>query len=83
MEGLVRITSKGQVTIPAHVREQSGLLPGTEVEFVADGREVRIVRAVSNRRERRGETLVRRLRGSASVQLSTDEIMSLTRNDEP
>jgi bifunctional DNA-binding transcriptional regulator/antitoxin component of YhaV-PrlF toxin-antitoxin module len=66
-----------------HVREQSGLFPGTEVEFVVDGQDVRIVRAESNRRERRGETLVRRLRGSASVQLSTEEIMSLTRSDEP
>ncbi len=79
----MRITSKGQVTIPVHVREQSGLLPGVEVEFVADGPDVRIIRAESNRRERRGETVICRLRGSASVQLSTDEIMSLTRDDEP
>ena len=79
----MRITSKGQVTIPVHVREQSGLLPGTEVEFVVDGQDVRIVRAQSRRRELRGETVVRRLRGSASVRLSTDEIMSLTRSEEP
>jgi hypothetical protein len=44
---------------------------------------VRIVRAKSSKREHRGETVIRRLRGSASVKLSTDEIMSLTRNDEP
>jgi AbrB family looped-hinge helix DNA binding protein len=79
----VRITSKGQVTIPVHVREQSGLFPGTEVEFVADGPDVRIVRAESNRHGCRGETVIRRLRGTASVRLSTDEIMSLTRSDEP
>ncbi len=29
----MRITSKGQVTIPQQIREQAGLLPGTEVEF--------------------------------------------------
>ena len=29
----MRITSKGQVTIPQHIREQAGLLPMTEVEF--------------------------------------------------
>lgn len=29
----MRITCKGQVTIPAEVCEQAGLLPGTEVEF--------------------------------------------------
>lgn len=78
----MRITSKGQVTIPVQVREQSGLFPGTEVEFVVDGQDVRILRAQSSRHERRGE-IVRRLRGSASVRLSTDEIMSLTRSDEP
>ena len=77
----MRITSKGQVTIPVHVREQSGLFPGTEVEFVVDGQDVRIVRTESSKRERRGEAVVRRLRGSASVRLSTDEIMSLTRSD--
>jgi AbrB family looped-hinge helix DNA binding protein len=75
----LRITSKGQVTIPVHIREWSGLLPGTEVAFFVDGPDVRIVRAKSSQREHRGETVIRRLRGSASVKLSTDEIMSLTR----
>lgn len=32
-----RITVKGQVTIPKHVREAAGLRPGDEVEVVADG----------------------------------------------
>ena len=32
-----RLTEKGQVTIPRHVREGLGLRPGDEVEFVADG----------------------------------------------
>ena len=29
----MRITSKGQVTIPQDIREKAGLLPNTEVEF--------------------------------------------------
>jgi AbrB family looped-hinge helix DNA binding protein len=41
----MRITSKGQVTIPQSVREEAGLLPETEVEFVVDGDGVRIVKA--------------------------------------
>lgn len=41
----MRITSKGQVTIPAEIRERAGLLPHTEVEFEFDGKAVRIVRA--------------------------------------
>jgi len=31
-----RLTEKGQVTIPRQVREELGLRPGDEVEFVAD-----------------------------------------------
>ena len=43
----VRITSKGQVTIPQGLREQFGLLPNTEVEFVAtpDGKELRLLKS--------------------------------------
>jgi AbrB family looped-hinge helix DNA binding protein len=33
----MRITSKGQVTIPQSVRERCGLLPHTEVRFVEEG----------------------------------------------
>jgi AbrB family looped-hinge helix DNA binding protein len=31
-----RLTDRGQVTIPKHVRDQMGLRAGDEVEFVAD-----------------------------------------------
>jgi AbrB family looped-hinge helix DNA binding protein len=73
----VRITSKGQVTIPQHIREQLGLLPNTEVEFVVDGKGVRIVK--SRKRSGRGREVVDRLRGKASVSMTTDEILALTR----
>lgn len=75
----MRITSKGQVTIPAKIREQAGLLPHTEVEFVLDGDSVRIVRSERADAHERGRMLLGRLRGSASVRMSTDEIMALTR----
>ncbi len=80
----MRITSKGQVTIPAAIREKAGLLPHTEVEFELDGDAVRIVRAQpSDRRKSRGERIVRRLRGRGTVQkMSTDEIMALTRGKD-
>ena len=76
----MRITSKGQVTIPVEMREKAGLLPNTEVEFELDGKAVRIRRAKRPRREGRGAAAVSRLRASATIQLSTKEIMSLTRN---
>ncbi len=78
----MRITSKGQVTIPIAIREKTGLLPHTEVDFELDGEAVRIVRAKAPRGETHGERAVRLLRGRANVKMSTDEIMALTRGEE-
>ncbi len=75
----MRITSKGQVTIPVEIREKAGLMPDTEVEFELDGRGARIRRAKAPRRAGRGAGAVARLRGKATVKMSTDEIMALTR----
>lgn len=77
----MRITSKGQVTIPAEIRERAGLLPHTEVEFEFDGKVVRIVRAESRKGSGRGSRLVAHLRGRGDVAISTDQIMALTRDD--
>ena len=74
----MRITSKGQVTIPIWIREQLGLLPDTEVEFEVEGNAVKIVRS-RRAKAGRGGGIVRRLRGRATVQMTTDEIMALTR----
>ena len=41
----MRITAKGQVTIPQEVREAAGLLPHTEVDFIVEPDGVRIVKA--------------------------------------
>jgi AbrB family looped-hinge helix DNA binding protein len=77
----MRITSKGQVTIPAEIRERAGLLPHTEVEFQFDGKTVRIVRAKPRNRDSRGARLVAHLRKRGDVGMSTDEIMALTRGE--
>ncbi len=74
----MRVTSKGQVTIPVEIRERFGLLPETEVEFVVDDGEVKIVQAAPTRADR-GSRIVDRLRSSATVRMSTEEIMKLTR----
>lgn len=73
----MKITSKGQITIPQEIRERLGLLPETEVEFVVKGNAVQIVK--SRRAESRGAKLVQRLRGRAAGGMSTDEIMKLMR----
>jgi AbrB family looped-hinge helix DNA binding protein len=77
----MRITSKGQVTIPADIRERAGLLPNTEVEFQFDGETVRLVRAAEPGRSSRGARLVAHLRGKGDVAMSTDAIMALTRGE--
>ena len=76
----MRISSKGQVTIPIEIREQAGLLPNTEVEFRLAGKVVHILRALSKKKESRGQAVVSRLRGSATVKMSTEAILSLTRD---
>lgn len=76
----MRITSKGQVTIPAAIREQAGLLPETEVEFVYDGKTVTLRKATGRGRSR-GTRLVEQLRGRGDVKLTTDEIMALMRGE--
>lgn len=79
----MRITSKGQVTIPQAVREQTGLLPETEVEFIVERSGVRIVKVHEPRKQSRGARAVARLqRGGGHVSMSTDEIMALTRGGE-
>lgn len=78
----MRITSKGQVTIPLEIRERAGLLPDTEVEFVLEKNGVRIVKARGARRPTRGAKAVDALRRNAGrVSMSTAEIMALTRGE--
>jgi len=75
----VRITSKGQVTIPVAIREQAGLLPDTDVDFEFDGKVVRIVRSEARRKPSGGARIAAQLRGRGDVRMSTDAILALTR----
>lgn len=76
----MRITSKGQVTIPQAIREKAGLHPHTEVEFELSGGKV-ILRPVAGRGSKRAAQAIERLRGTLRhVRMSTDQIMALTRD---
>jgi AbrB family looped-hinge helix DNA binding protein len=78
----MRITSKGQLTIPAAIRERAGLLPGTEVEFGFDGEGVRIVvRAKARTSDDRSARVVARLRGRGNVAMGKDVIKAVTGAD--
>jgi AbrB family looped-hinge helix DNA binding protein len=76
----MRVTSKGQVTIPIEIRERLGLLPHTEVRFEVEGNVVRIVRE-ERTSAGRGQRLLERMRGRATSGMSTEEIMALTRGE--
>ncbi len=74
----MRITSKGQVTIPRELRERFGLGAGAEVEVV-DGENGALVRPLTPRG--RGAELVARLRDRADGGLSAEAVLHLTRGD--
>ena len=74
----MRITSKGQVTIPIEIREKAGLLPDTEVEFRIKGNTVTLKRQTGSL-SRRPRDLINRMRRKATVEMTTDEILALTR----
>lgn len=77
----MRITSKGQVTIPQAIREKAGLLPDTEVEFEITGGKV-VLKPIG-RRTTRAARAIGRLRGTLKhVRMSTDQIMALTRGED-
>jgi AbrB family looped-hinge helix DNA binding protein len=75
----MRITSKGQVTIPMNIREELGLLPNTEVEFEIDRGAVRMKKAAAPRTMDRGQALIEHMRGRGTRRITTDQIMKLTR----
>ncbi len=77
----VRITSKGQVTIPQEICEQCGLLPHTPVRFVVeDGRVLIEKDSVEGSCGREGLERLRRAR--LRTRLSTDALLALTRGEE-
>lgn len=75
----MRLNSKGQVTIPANLRERHGLHEGDELDVVDDGDTSRITRVLGS--ESRGERLVRSIRGRATSTMSTDRLLSLLRGE--
>ena len=74
----MKITSKGQVTIPQEIRIRLGLLPHTKVEFELGDDHARIRKAAD---DTRGRSVVEILRGTADIRMTTDAIMALTRGE--
>lgn len=88
--GPMKITTKGQVTIPGEIRAELGLLPHTQVEFEVRGGEAVIRKAGTGKGEPdrpRGRAIVEHLERHArkywKSDLTTDEIMELMRGPPP
>ena len=78
----MRISTKGQVTIPFDIRDKLGLLPHTEVTMKLRGDKVLLEKKVQNSNDNmsRGNMIVSRMQGKGNVKMTTDEIMKLTRS---
>lgn len=63
----MRITSKGQVTIPQALREKTGLLPHTEVEFELIGKAVTL-RPARKSVKKNWPEFIKRMRGRGEFQ---------------
>ncbi len=75
----MKVTIKGQVTIPKAVRDKLGIKPLSEVEFVEEKGRVFLVK----REHGAGESQrFAKIRGSATARMSTEEIMRLTRGEK-
>ena len=74
----MKVTDKGQVTIPSPMRKKHGLLPHAEVDFVDHPNGVLVTRAVKATRGKR--VLAALLRGGV-VKGRTKDWLQMTRGD--
>ena len=72
----MRVTTKGQVTIPRHIREKLGITPNTDINFLEESGKVYLTKKKVTIPKK---NKFRRFRGIATVKMTTDEIMALTR----
>ena len=79
----MRITSKGQVTIPKDVRDKLGIEPGGNVGFEEDDGKIILVNAGDMENANAGLKLVRHLqemgRRAKRIPMTSEELMELTR----
>ncbi|HEX6665902.1 MAG TPA: AbrB/MazE/SpoVT family DNA-binding domain-containing protein [Solirubrobacterales bacterium] len=78
----MRITSKGQVTIPKEIRDEFGLLPGTEVEFYKNGGQLFVRKQAGADRRRADEVIAHLREAGKSYTMTTEEVMRLTRGED-
>ena len=72
----MRVTTKGQVTIPQEIREKLNITPAVEIDFIEEKDRIYLVKRKDQAKSTRKFS---QLRGIATVKMTTDEIMTLTR----
>jgi len=81
----MRVTEKGQVTIPKAIRDRLGIRPGSEVEFVEGPDGVNLVRESGKDKSVRKAQVrawLKKVSGSGISGLSSDEYMAHMRDGE-
>lgn len=76
------ITSKGQVTIPKHIRDALQLEPGNAVDFSVNRDGEVVLQRAKRGPARKGGDCFAAVRGRAEVKWRTRDLMKLLR-DEP
>ncbi len=76
----MRVTTKGQVTIPLRIRKRMNILPASEVDFIV-GEDNRVYLIKVKKEPKPMSKRFSKLRGIATINMSTEEIMALTRSE--
>ncbi|NBB78192.1 MAG: AbrB family transcriptional regulator [Verrucomicrobia bacterium] len=74
----MRLTQKGQVTVPKRMRDQFGLKAGVQVAFESTPAGL-LLRPLAAQQEESLKDGIRAIRGSADSSLSTSDILQMTR----
>ena len=81
----MRITSKGQVTVPKHIRDKLGIGPGDDIGFREEGQAVIVEKVEEPKKVNKGVALYRHLLGKGPMLrkgrplMTSEEVILLTR----
>jgi AbrB family looped-hinge helix DNA binding protein len=81
----MRITSKGQVTVPKHIRDRLGIAPGDDIGFREEGQAVIVEKLEEPKKLNAGRELAQHLSGlgrvlrQGSPLMTSEEVMEMTR----
>lgn len=81
----MRMTSKGQVTVPKHIRDRLGIAPGDDIGFREEGQAVIVEKVEEPKKVNAGLELAKHLLGKGPMlrrglpMMTSEEVIELTR----